>query len=65
MSNSIKSVLMRRDALTENDAREAVDELISLANDMISEGAGLSELEQLLMDEVGLEPDYIFDILNY
>lgn len=53
---TIKQVLMRRDGLSEADAREAVDEAIAA----VAEG---QDPEEVLLEHFGLEPDYIFDLM--
>ena len=53
---SIKSVLMRRDGLTPEEA----DEMIEEARAMVAEG---ENPERVLRVEFGLEPDYVFDLL--
>ena len=53
---SIKSVLMRRDGLTPDEA----DEMIEEARQLVAEG---ENPESVLRVEFGLEPDYIFDLL--
>ena len=53
---SIKSVLMRRDGLTPDEA----DELIQEAREMVAEG---ENPERILRVEFGLEPDYVYDLL--
>ena len=49
-------VLMRRDGLTLEEAEEQVAE----ARRMVAAGA---DPEEVLYDEFGLEPDYVFDLL--
>lgn len=49
---------MERDGLTKQEAEERVDEV----REMLSESDPW-EAEDILMDELGLEMDYIFDIL--
>lgn len=51
-------VLMRRDEMTAED----VDEWIKAAQQAVEEG---EDPEDILQDEFGLEPDYIFDLLGY
>lgn len=51
-------VLMVRDGITQEEAEERIEEV----REMISE-AGPWEAEDILADELGLELDYIFDIL--
>ena len=56
MIESLKQVLMRRDGLTNEEAAELIDE----ARNRVYEG---DDPEEILHEEFGLEPDYIFDIL--
>lgn len=55
--DTIVDVLMRRDHLTREEARQHVLD----AHEMFLEGA---DPEELCMSEFGLEPDYVFDIIN-
>jgi hypothetical protein len=52
-------VLMRRDEM----AAEDVDEWIKAARRAVLEDG--EDPEDILQDEFGLEPDYIFDLLGY
>jgi hypothetical protein len=54
----LKRILMERDELTSKEA----DELISQARQMILDG---EDAEEVLYEEFGLEPDYIFDLLDF
>ena len=54
---SIKRVIMSRDGLTDQEAQELIDE----AREMVAEGA---DPEDVLYDEFGLEPDFIWDLLE-
>lgn len=56
MSEPLKQVLMRRDELTSAQADEQIAEM----RRQVLEGA---DPEEVLHDEVGLEPDYIMDLL--
>ena len=53
---SIKSVLIRRDGLTPEEA----DDMIEEARQLVAEG---ENPESVLRVEFGLEPDYVFDLL--
>jgi len=55
---SLKQVLIDRDGYTSEEA----DELINEAKQLVLEG---EDPEEVLYEEFGLEPDYIFDILPY
>lgn len=56
--NQVIQILMERDGLTEKEANE----LLSDVRDMICEDP--DEAEDIVMEELGLEMDYIFDILE-
>ena len=60
--NRVVRILMHRDGLTEKEAVEMVENTASEIYDAI-EGTSCVEPEEIMMNEVGLEPDYIFDIL--
>lgn len=55
---NLKEVLMKRDKLTEAEA----DELIIEAKQRVLDG---DDPEQVLEEEFGLEPDYVFDIMDF
>ena len=55
--NRVIEILMRRDNMSYEDAKELVDET---REEMISNP---DEAEDILQDCLGLEPDYIMDIL--
>ena len=56
--NKVIEILMNRDHMDYEEARilvkETVDEIISNPN----------EADQIMLDYLGLEPDYIMDVLN-
>jgi hypothetical protein len=56
----IIKILMQRDGISEEEARalikETRDEIMMLDNPL--------EADNVLMEYLGLEPDYLFDILN-
>ena len=55
---SLKEVLMRRDGLTRREAAEAIAE----ARERVLGGG--EDPEEVLAEEFGLEPDYVFDLLE-
>lgn len=59
MVDSIASVLQRRDGLSQKQADERVDELRNEFYRRLENGQDVREL----MDEVGLEPDYLEEFL--
>ena len=60
--DSIKEVLMRRDGLSEEDAKREVDDFRADIEDSIMSG-NLEDIEDALMYDLGLEPDYLMDLL--
>jgi hypothetical protein len=53
--DSVESILMRRDGMTRDEARDAIHEMQQRVID--------GEDPEEVLHEIGLEPDYIFDIL--
>ena len=56
--DSLKKTIMRRDGLSAAEA----DEMIAEAKEAIANGA---DPEDILYSDFGLEPDYIFDLLDW
>lgn len=56
MANRVVEILMRRDGMSEEEAKALVKD----CREMIYEG---ENPEDVLQYELGLEPDYIFDII--
>ena len=54
--NKVVEILMKRDGMTEEEAKDLVKE----CREMIYDGEDPTDV---LEYEVGLEPDYIFDII--
>lgn len=54
---TIKDILIRRDRMEPWQA----DDAISAARDRVWEG---EDPEEVLLEEFGLEPDYVFDLLG-
>lgn len=55
--NSIVMILMRRDGLDADSAEEA----LKVAKERVAAG---ESPEEVLEEEFGLEPDYIFDLIS-
>ena len=53
---TLKEILIRRDGMTEAEA----DALIQIARASVEDGA---DPEEILLSELGVEPDYIFDLI--
>ena len=59
----IVAILVERDESTEEEAREQVEEAVELINEILESGGSYEEAEEILLDDLGLEMDYIFDLL--
>ena len=59
----IVAILMERDELTEEEAREQVEDAVEAINDILENGGSYEEAEDVLLEDLGLEMDYIFDLL--
>lgn len=55
---TLLEVLMRRDRMTKDEAQDAIDEAREL---VLNEGM---DPDEVLREEFGLEPDYVFDLLG-
>lgn len=58
----VVKILMERDGMSEADAKREVQNFIDDATDLLMEGDH-EGIEELLMDSLGLEPDYLEDLL--
>lgn len=59
----IVAILMERDELTKEEAREQVEDAVEAINDILANGGSYEEAEDVLLEDLGLEMDYIFDLL--
>lgn len=61
--NRVVKILMDRDKIDQENAealvRETRDEILSLDEDDVF------EIDDIILDYLGLEPDYVFDILDF
>jgi len=65
MVKPVKQVLIERDGFGEQEAEERVQEVQSQIHDLIATpGTTLMDIEQVIEDEFGLEPDYVVEFLN-
>lgn len=58
-----EKVLINRDGYTEEEARNARKEASDELYAMLEDGDSYDDIEDMLLDEYGLEMDYIFDLL--
>ena len=60
--NRIVKILMERDDITEEEAKALIKDVREMMEDAIADG-DYSEAEDIMAGELGLEMDYIMDIL--
>ena len=63
MNNNLIELLMRRDNISRN---EAIEILFTCKEDLeraVDDG-NYNEVDYIIMNDLGLEPDYLFDILE-
>lgn len=58
----IVNILMRRDGISENEAYNLVEECMIEVEEAIAAG-NYSEAEDIFMFEIGLEPDFLINLL--
>ena len=63
-NNEVVKILVVRDGISIDEAIEKVEELQAEINHAICEGQTLCELESIVEDMVGLEPDFLMDFLG-
>ena len=60
--NQVIKMLIERDNMTDEEAESQVKEVQELLEEALSFGS-YTEAEDILADELGLEMDYIFDLI--
>lgn len=61
--NEIVKILMRRDGISQLEAETLVRQTQDEIDDSIFYGAGIEEVEEILACNLGLEPDYLINLL--
>lgn len=61
--NEVITILMHRDGIDREDAKAMIRGFLADAEDYIASG-DYEAIEELLMDDLGLEPDYIPQLLG-
>ena len=62
MARPVVDVLMERDGLTKQEAKQQIDEVREMMEDAIECG-DYTEVEDIMYSELGLEMDYIDELL--
>ena len=58
-----EKVMITRDGMTREEAKEERERMSNKIVDVIGDGASYSEIEDMLLYDCGLEMDYIFDLI--
>lgn len=58
--NKVVKILMDRDGMSKKEATKLVED----TRDELLECTSLTDADDIIMNNLGLEPDYIFDIIN-
>ena len=58
-----EQVLMNRDGLTSQEAKSERNEAKARFYEILEEGGDYGDVEDMLLDEYGLEMDYILDLI--
>ena len=61
--NNIVKILMSRDNLTQSEAENVFKNAQRDINDVLEHGGDYEDVEDIMYCQLGLEMDYIFDIL--
>lgn len=62
-TTEFEQALIHRDGVSKAEARRQRNEARESLYDLLSEGYGYDEIEDMMAGDYGLEMDYIFDIL--
>lgn len=65
IADEVMEIFMRRDGMTRKDAEERFKEAYLSVEDAIGRGDSIEDVEDLWMDEIGLEPDYLYGIFYF
>ena len=61
--DEIINLLINRDGISYDDAKEAYFDCKAAVMDAIDSG-DFTEVDEILMSELGIEPDYIFNFID-
>lgn len=65
IENEVVNIFMKRDGMSYEDAKERFKEAYLSAEDAICRGDNIEDIEDLWMNETGLEPDYLYGIFYF
>ena len=64
MNKELVKLIVKRDGISENEAYEICEQCRHDILHAIDKNCEIEEVEDILMDWLGLEPDYLMDLMN-
>ena len=64
MNMDLVKLIAKRDGISENEAYEICEQCRQDILHAIDKNCGIEEVEDILVDWLGLEPDYLMDLMN-
>lgn len=64
MNMDLVKLIAKRDGISENEAYEICEQCRHDILHAIDKNCGIEEVEDILIDWLGLEPDYLMDLMN-
>ena len=64
MNMGLVKLIAKRDGISENEAYEICEQCRHDILHAIDKNCGIEEVEDILIDWLGLEPDYLMDLMN-
>ena len=64
MNMDLVKLIAKRDGISENEAYEICEQCRHDILHAIDKNCGIEEVEDILIDWIGLEPDYLMDLMN-
>lgn len=65
----VVTIIEKRDGISRTEALEAVEDTINMIRDVLRDEDSIyiayEEITEILREELGLEPDYLEDLLDY
>lgn len=63
MSKRIENILMQRDGIDRAEAASIIRECTEELHEALDSGCGVCGAEDIVQDWLGLEPDYLMDLI--
>ena len=64
MNKELVDLIALRDNISRNEAREICEQCRQDILHAIDKNCDIEEVEEILMDWLGIEPDYLMDLMN-